>query len=325
MTLRADPAPTSGGRIAVRGGSRRYSRAHRQEGGPPLSPMLAGARSGRLVAAAGRVGMTAKGETVCDAAWSTRHSGLEVGGTVAKTYWDYPAGRLIRTVGQRCPSRSSSLLPNLRPTLPGDRGDRHMALAHAILATMLQGPMTGYDLAKQLSQTSGFFWRATHQQIYLELAKLEGKGFLEAVPDESPVRPDRVQRVITDAGRDLLHDWVKAPTEPASIKEDILVKCLALGVASQPELAEQIRLRRALHGERLGRYESLVATRFPDPTALSDAALGRYIALRAGIRYERQWVDWADEAMALLDTGTETPTPTRPEPRRRGTRSRSNV
>jgi len=269
---------------------------------------------------------TAKGVAISDAAWSKRHSPLEVGCAFAKTYWDYPAGRLLRTVGQKCPSRSSShLLPNLRPTSTGDRGDRNMALAHAILATMLQGPMTGYDLAKQLSQTSGFFWRATHQQIYLELAKLEGKGFLAAVPDESPVRPDRVQRVITEEGRDLLHDWVKAPTEPASIKEDILVKCLALGVASQPELAEQIRLRRALHVERLGRYESLVGTRFSDPTLLSDAALGRYIALRAGIRYERQWVDWADEAMALLDARTEPPVPTRPEPRRRGAGSRSNV
>ena len=175
-----------------------------------------------------------------------------------------------------------------------------MALAHAILATVLQGPMTGYDLAKQLSQTSGFFWRATHQQIYLELGKLEAKGLLATVPGAQAVRPDRVERTITEEGRRFLLQRVRAPTEPASIKEDILVKCLALGVASQPDLADQIRLRRAQHVERLQRYQILIETRFGDPGAMPAGALGRYIALRGGIRYEQQWIDWADEALELL-------------------------
>lgn len=174
-----------------------------------------------------------------------------------------------------------------------------MALPHAILASLLNGPMTGYDLAKQFN-TSGFFWRATHQQIYLELGKLEKQGMLEEVAEEAQLRLDRVPRRITEAGRAYLLEWVDSPSEPASIKEDVLVKCLTLGLASPDQLHDQIARKKAQHAERLSAYRGFAQTRFANPKSLQGSELGRYIALRAGILYETQWVEWAAEALELL-------------------------
>ena len=47
-----------------------------------------------------------------------------------------------------------------------------MALAHAIMTALLEDDLSGYELAKDFEASLGFFWHASHQQIYLELRKL---------------------------------------------------------------------------------------------------------------------------------------------------------
>jgi DNA-binding PadR family transcriptional regulator len=175
-----------------------------------------------------------------------------------------------------------------------------MALSHAILAIVLNGPMTGYDLAKRFSKRSGYIWRATHQQIYRELAKLEQNGFLEPVEEGSDIRSDRVPRSITRSGREHLLEWVVLSNEPASIKDEILVKCMTLGLASAEQVARAIADRRAQQEERLAFYRSTIDGKYQDPRSLEGEALGSYLALSGGIRYETAWIAWADEALDLL-------------------------
>ena len=47
-----------------------------------------------------------------------------------------------------------------------------MALSHAIMTALLEEDLTGYDLAKKFDTSLGFFWQASHQQIYQDLKKL---------------------------------------------------------------------------------------------------------------------------------------------------------
>lgn len=176
-----------------------------------------------------------------------------------------------------------------------------MALDHAILATMLREPRTGYELAKQFG-SDGFFWRATHQQIYRELARLEAEGFIAPVAGEPGPRGDR-KRAITAAGRDRLAEWARRPAEPASIKEDLLVKCLTLGLVPRADLADQIEARRQQHLDRLQRLEDVAARQFPPGVPLDDTRLGRFLALTGGISYERAWIEWAELAIRLLASG----------------------
>ena len=65
-----------------------------------------------------------------------------------------------------------------------------MALGHAILASLNGGAKTGYELAKQFG-ADGFYWRATHQQIYRELARLEEGGLVNFLPGEPGPRGER--------------------------------------------------------------------------------------------------------------------------------------
>ena len=61
-----------------------------------------------------------------------------------------------------------------------------MALEHALLVALCEQPASGLDLTKRFGRSIGFFWSATHQQIYRVLGRMDGDGWVsvEAVAQE---------------------------------------------------------------------------------------------------------------------------------------------
>ncbi len=175
-----------------------------------------------------------------------------------------------------------------------------MALAHAILTALIGEELSGYDLAKRFDASLGHFWKASHQQIYKELAKLEQRSLVAARIIEQQARPDRIVYAVTKTGLAHLREWAAAPAKPAPVKEDLLVMCHALGLIPAETLFAQLQKRKAHARERLEMFERLEAKLFPDPTALTGLELGQYLSLRGGVRYERLWLEWAEECCALL-------------------------
>lgn len=51
-----------------------------------------------------------------------------------------------------------------------------MSLPHAILTALLEKPSSGLELTRRFDKSIGYFWSATHQQIYRELGRLEREG-----------------------------------------------------------------------------------------------------------------------------------------------------
>ncbi|TCO52391.1 PadR family transcriptional regulator [Actinocrispum wychmicini] len=80
-----------------------------------------------------------------------------------------------------------------------------MSLRHAVLATLLPGPQSGYDLAKKFDDVMRPVWYARRNQMYGELAKLTEAGFAEEVAEGA--RGRRVY-VVTPAGRAELRRWL---------------------------------------------------------------------------------------------------------------------
>jgi len=48
-----------------------------------------------------------------------------------------------------------------------------MSLPHALLTALVERPGSGSELAGRFDRSIAYFWQATHQQIYRELARLE--------------------------------------------------------------------------------------------------------------------------------------------------------
>jgi benzoyl-CoA reductase/2-hydroxyglutaryl-CoA dehydratase subunit BcrC/BadD/HgdB len=165
-----------------------------------------------------------------------------------------------------------------------------MALPQAILAVLVQSPTTGYDLAKKFDGSVGFFWKATHQQIYRELAKLEEQGWVENEAIVQPGRPEKKE----------LRTWMQQPTLMSPPKEDILVKMFAGYLVPQETILAQLETHRQLHQERLSIYECLAEKYFAKPEELRKDDKFVYLTLRNGLMYERYWIDWCQEAIVTL-------------------------
>ena len=180
-----------------------------------------------------------------------------------------------------------------------------MALAHAILALLVDFPQSGYDLTKSFEESVGCFWKATHQQIYRELAKLEAQGWLQSAIVPQDGRPDKKLYTVTDLGHHHLTQWIAEPCDTTSIKEALLVKVFVGSLVPIHVIRQQLAQHRQLHAKQLADYRQLEATFFQTPASLSLKEKLQYLVLRKGVRYETDWIDWCDEALACL-LGEET-------------------
>ena len=76
-----------------------------------------------------------------------------------------------------------------------------MSLPHAILTALLEKPSSGLELTRRFDRSIGYFWSASHQQIYRELGKLERSGLIRALPSDFPTRGRRKEYEVLAAGR----------------------------------------------------------------------------------------------------------------------------
>jgi len=178
-----------------------------------------------------------------------------------------------------------------------------MALSHAILATLLSGPVSGYRLAKRFNAAIGYFWQATHQQIYRELSSLQEQGYVEWVPSSSPSTEKLY--ALTAAGQHALIEWIRQPSEPGVLREDLLLKLRAGSLVPSAILLAQLHRRRALHVERLAIYREIQQRDFPDPQHLSFEQRYLYLPLLRGLMFEADSIAWCDAAIDLLQEGRE--------------------
>ena len=175
-----------------------------------------------------------------------------------------------------------------------------MALSHAILVTLLDKPQSGYELGKRFEKTVGFFWRASHQQIYGELHKMESQGWVAGTTVEQSERPNRIVYAITEQGREVVRAWASEDSPAPSVKEELLVKLFALGDVDAAVLSQRIENRLALHRERIEHYRAVMAEHYPEPGQLQGRRRGRYLGLRMGILSEEASIAWCEEALLML-------------------------
>ncbi|MEM8546056.1 MAG: PadR family transcriptional regulator [Cyanobacteria bacterium P01_H01_bin.119] len=174
-----------------------------------------------------------------------------------------------------------------------------MALAHTILAVLSQSPCSGYDIGKRFDADLSCYWKASQQQIYRELSKMETDGWVEFEKIPQAGKPDKKVYKVTPAGFQVLTQWFAEPTEPTPIREDLLVKVMAAAQMPRELLLKELHHRRQLHQTQLGFYRDKECC-FQAVDAPSAAERFKYLTLRRGIRYEEDWIAWCDEVLDAL-------------------------
>ena len=178
-----------------------------------------------------------------------------------------------------------------------------MSLPHALLTSLLEQSCAGVDLARRFDRSIGFFWHATHQQIYRELARLEAAGWVESLPPESGRGRKRVYRVL-EAGRQELQRWVGESQDPKPLRNELMLRLRADAVIGPTRLRDDIARRLQLHRDQLALYRRIEAEDFPADAVRQRPQRLQHLVLLAGILSETQWITWSEHALAVLDADT---------------------
>ena len=173
-----------------------------------------------------------------------------------------------------------------------------MALEHALLVALREQPASGLDLAKRFSRSIGFFWSATHQQIYKVLGRMETDGWVAVTEVAQTGKPDKKVYDVTPAGAAVLAAWLAEPTPTHALRSDLAVKMRGASFGDRAAVLAVVRDNLADHLARLEHYRQLMRRDYPapdNPASLTGLDLDHYLVLRGGILTEETWVAWLTE------------------------------
>ena len=173
-----------------------------------------------------------------------------------------------------------------------------MALDHALLVSLLEKPSSGYELARRFDRSIGYFWHATHQQIYRVLSRMEAEGWISAEVQAGETAPDRKVFSVTAKGRGELSRWIAEPVEPEGTRDALMVKLRGAAFGDPQGLIAELEHHRAAHANRLTCYHVIEARDFSG--TLDPQRALQYMVLKSGLRFEQGWLEWCEEALDLL-------------------------
>jgi PadR family transcriptional regulator, regulatory protein AphA len=177
-----------------------------------------------------------------------------------------------------------------------------MSLRHVLLTMLLEKPATGYELTQTFEEQLRYFWQATHQQVYRELAGLLADGFVKVSTVAQDDKPDKKIYRIARAGERALSEWLRTPPAHRPVNDGVLIRLLSADLLGRKEIIVMLERERQNRQSRLSEYQAIERTIFPSgATGKMDLRVrGKYLALRKGIRMEKARMEWTEEAIALL-------------------------
>ncbi len=181
------------------------------------------------------------------------------------------------------------------------------ALGYALLGLLARRPRTGYQLAQAMRRPIGYFWTASHSQIYPELARLEGDALVRHRVVAGPGPRDTKRYTITAAGKRALTAWATTPAPPEATRDEFLLRLYSLWLADPDDARTLIAVERDRHRAALADYERLGAELaeagpvHPDTPAFYDRA-----SVRRGAAFEQHVITWCDWLLEELDRSEPT-------------------
>lgn len=173
-----------------------------------------------------------------------------------------------------------------------------MSLEYAILVSLRERAGSGYELARRFDKSIGYFWAASHQQIYRSLKRMVELGWVDRDEVAQQKRPDKKVYRVSDSGAEELARWI---AEPASTRNDLTVKLRGASFGDVGRVREEIARHRDQHAARIAIYREIERRDFPDTAKLSGQALHQHLVLSGGIRTEQALLEWCEETIRALD------------------------
>jgi DNA-binding PadR family transcriptional regulator len=170
-----------------------------------------------------------------------------------------------------------------------------------ILGLLSHEDLSGYDIKKKIDFMISYFWDVGYNQIYPSLAGLERDGLVVKSVRQDAKGPRKNVYSITSAGRACLAEWLALPEEREYTKYGILLKLFFSGDMPARKSIERIRAFRDRHRQNLNMIR-LFKSNLGSVLDQESDHLYYFITVLFGERVYEAYLDWADEALNLLES-----------------------
>ena len=187
--------------------------------------------------------------------------------------------------------------------------------ARSILGFLSLQERSGYEIREAARRSVGLIWGINDGQLYPQLRLLATRGLIEPVGE--PAGPRSRQRWrLTAAGRHALDEWLRSPSNPPVLRDEVLVKLLFADRLGPAAMAEMIRRRQTETAALRAFLEQTVPGALREPPDAETGRAGPTLVHAWGLDFTRADLDWCDRALAILDPPTNRPQPNQPEEQR---------
>lgn len=174
-----------------------------------------------------------------------------------------------------------------------------MSLAHVLLTSLIEKPSTGIELARRFDRSMGFFWNATHQQIYRELSAMQTKGWISTLEDDHANTRKKTYQVEA-LGRAELADWMVKQSPPAQLREELMVRLRVEAQLGGNTVLPELERHLVLHKENLKIYQTIFAKDFAHEHDQDRTQFIHKMILQLGIDLELGWIHWLETVIPQL-------------------------
>ncbi|MDB5420759.1 MAG: PadR family transcriptional regulator [Brevundimonas sp.] len=173
-----------------------------------------------------------------------------------------------------------------------------MSLPHALLTSLAERPGSGSELASRFDRSIGYFWQATHQQIYRELGRLESNGWAKSDLVQG-ARGRKRRYDILPAGLEELTRWTSEALPFPPIRDELLVRLRAEGAVGSGYSSNVLKDLLNHHRQKLETYQAVEQRDFALKPSQRQQRL-QHLVLKAGIEFERQRIGFCEEALVII-------------------------
>jgi PadR family transcriptional regulator AphA len=176
-------------------------------------------------------------------------------------------------------------------------GKRKLATGdYLFLAFLKAGPLSAYELKKEMSSSVNFFWSAQHSQVYQQANRLRRDGYIEQRGPTSA--RNRRLLALTEEGAHAVDRWLSEPAAPYRIYDESLAKLYFASFTDNATTTALLEDQRRHHAELLAEFERIHAVL--SGVDFGDVIPGQFYALRLGVEVESAYLRWIDQTLADL-------------------------
>ena len=172
--------------------------------------------------------------------------------------------------------------------------------SYAVLAQLALRPWSTYELARQRIRYFRYVWPRAESAIYREVKRLAVMGLIAAEREYVGKRPRTVYS-ITEAGRQVLREWLATPVSPFAMDFEAMIRLFIAPLGTKEQIVAALQQVR-IDAQDMLRFGGEVKQEFLEGrAALQDQVYIRALAVDFFVSLLRTVDSWAERTLTEIE------------------------